>query len=90
MNPRKAYLVVLTEDGGVTEIATGVDCRTFAPEKDVEISATVSSLKPGDRIGLWMPDEAVTLKYRPEYAIRLARGAKEAIVGGRRLNLVEF
>lgn len=89
VNPRKAYFVVLSEGGSVTEISTGTDCRNFAAEEDAVISASIAPLKPGERLALWMPDEAESLRFRPEYAIGIARGTTEKIVGGRRLNLLE-
>ena len=60
--------------GKVKEIQTDVDCRTFNPEEDAVVEAAVPKLKEGERLALWLPDEAASIRLRPEYAIRLAGG----------------
>ena len=89
VNRREAYFVLLFADGKVKEIPTGFDCRRLSPGKSHEIS--FSAKIPLDapegccKTALWFPDEAESLRYRPEYAIGLAAGAHTEVVGGRRL-----
>ena len=89
INRREAYFVLLFADGKVKELPTGFDCRRLFPGKSHEIS--FSAKIPLDapegccKTALWFPDEAESLRYRPEYAIGLAAGAHTEVVGGRRL-----
>lgn len=89
INPRRVYFVVVSKDGTAKEIATDFDCRKAEPGKDVVVTAAVPVLRKGhERLALWLPDESESLRYRPEYAIRLAGGATVKEVGGRILNVL--
>ena len=88
INPRRAYFAIVRENGKVEEIATDFDCRAAEPGKDAVVRAAVPPLADGERLALWLPDESESLRYRPEYAIRLAGGATVAEVGGRVLNIL--
>ena len=89
INPRRVYFVVVSKDGTVKEIATDFDCRKAEPGKDVVVTAAVPVLRRGhERLALWLPDESESLRYRPEYAIRLAGGVTVKEVGGRILNVL--
>lgn len=89
VNRRTAYFVLVAPDGRAMEISSGFDCRKIAAESGCEIcvSATLPSDAPAGpyRTALWMPDESDSLRYRPEYAIGFAGGARTEIVSGRRL-----
>ncbi len=89
INPRKAYFAVVGTDDHVKEIPTDVDCRTFNPEEDAIVEAAVPELKDGEHLALWLPDEDASIRLRPEYAIRLAGGAKVETRGGYLLNMLE-
>ena len=39
-------------------------------------------------LGLWLPDPDPRLRYRPEYAVRLATAMPTTVVGGRLLNVL--
>ena len=88
INPRKAVFVVLAADGTVTEHPTAFDCRALDPEADVTIAGPVPGRKAGDRLALWLPDEALSIRLRPEYAIRLAGAVPVETIGGRLLNVL--
>ena len=94
INPRKVYLVLFNKKGNAYEIPTSVDARKFQPWQDVEVS--LKGVLPADapkgkyKAALWMPDEETSIKYRPEYAIKLADGAQYEEVGGRLLNVLEL
>ena len=88
VNPRKAYFAVVSSGGEVKEIPTDFDCRKLEPEQDTVIEASVPTLKDGERVALWLPDESESIRLRPEYAIRLAGGAADETVGGYRLNML--
>ena len=89
INPRKAVFVVLAADGTVTECPTAFDCRALDSEADVTIAGPVPARRTGDRLALWLPDEAPSLRLRPDYAIRLAGGGTVETVGGRLLNVLD-
>ena len=93
VNRREAYFVLLFSDGRAVELPTGFDCRRLSSGEQHEIS--VRAKLPADlpegafKTALWLPDEAQSLRYRPEYAIGLAAGARTQVVGGRRLAFAE-
>lgn len=89
INPRQAFFAIVSPDGSVTEHPTGFDCRRLGPEADTVIEGTVSAHRQGDRLALWLPDESPSIRLRPEYAIRLAGGAKVETAGGRLLNILD-
>ena len=88
INPRKAYFAVVSAGGRVAEIPTETDCRVFNPDEDAVVEASVPTLAAGERLALWLPDEMESIRLRPEYAIRLADGAKAEDIGGHRLNVL--
>lgn len=89
VNRREAYFVLIAPDGKAMEFPSGFDCRGLASESEREIA--VSAIVPCDapagpyRVALWLPDDSKSLRYRPEYAIAFADGARTEIVAGRRL-----
>ena len=98
INPRTALFVIVGANGEAAELPTGFDCHALQPTDDAGKTAThdiafsgklPSQLPPGPhRIGLWLPDRSESLRYRPEYAIRLATALPVQIVGGRLLNIL--
>ena len=90
INPRQAYFVVIGKRGQASKIATGFDCRALEPGKDVVAKAPVPRLGAGERLALWLPDESESIRYRCEYAIRLADGARIEKSGGMLLNILDF
>lgn len=104
INKRGAEIVVLGVDGSAVEIPFDFDCRHLQPlaaglsggkTPIYRISATgrlPSHFPTGKcRVAIWFPDADPRLRYRPEYAIRLATALPVEIVGGRLLNiLAEF
>jgi hypothetical protein len=87
-NPRPVFLVVVTPDQQVIEQpiadADPRQWQPFAPG-DAEFApllhtltaaATLpTTLVPGwYRLGLWLPDASASLRYNPDYSIRLANG----------------
>lgn len=50
----------------------------------MSISAIISDIV----LSLLLPDEAESIKYRPEYAITIAEGVTPVILGGRLLNVL--
>ena len=98
VKPRTAFFVIVGADGSAVELPTGYDCHALQPRDDAGAAATheiafagtlPASLPPGPhRIGLWLPDISESLRYRPEYAIRLATALPVEVVGGRLLNIL--
>ena len=62
------------------------------PWKEVSIHFSAplpSGVRKSDlKAALWLPDEAESIKYRPEYAITIAEGVTPVILGGRLLNVM--
>lgn len=88
MKPRTAVLVKIGRDGSCAEFETGLDCRTLASALDVEWKVCVPPLKRGEKLALWLPDGSETLRYRPEYSIRLANDMQVKIIDGRLLHIL--
>lgn len=89
---RHAEFVILSADGKVTELGSGLDCRKLIPGKTER--AEWKGKLPDDigagpySVALWLPDLCESLRRRPEYAIRLASAIDEKTVDGRRLNIL--
>ena len=88
VNPRWLHLVA-TDGARTEEWNTGFDCRKLLPGADVEVETKlpVCQMK-SPRLALWLPDAAKSLRYRPEYAIRLATKMPVETVGGRFLHVL--
>ena len=74
-NPRTAYAVLRRGDRRLTAPLVSVDPRRWQPGlSDFTVRLKVPSNLPSGpwRLALWLPDEAETIRERPEYAIRLA------------------
>ena len=83
INKRPVYLVLIDEQGNVTEFRTTVDPRQWMPvQSRSDASQTIKhtervteALSPGIyKVGLWLPDEDPELRYNNEYAIQFANG----------------
>lgn len=90
VNPRTTWFVLAPENGPVTEFESDFDCRRLAAGSTAEIVCTsvIPKGAGGDispTIGLWLPDAAPTLRYRPEYAVETV-GSSVKILNGRRIN----
>ena len=102
VNRRKAEFVILGVDGSVLEIPTDFDCRLLQPcgpgadgksahKVSVSIKLPANFQMGKCRVAIWLPDASPSLRYRPDYAVRLASAVPVEIVGGRLLNvLAEF
>ena len=88
VNPRFPVLVVVDGVGACREISVDFDCRKLMPGKDVSFSSTVQP-RFGDRLALWLPDAAPSLRYDSRYAIRLATRMPTEVIGGRLLHYLE-
>ncbi len=92
INPRKVYLVLYNKKGTVYEFPTEMDARSFMPWQEVKVA--LSGKLPADapkgkyNAALWLPDEAESIHYRPEYAITFADGTRRVDIGGRLLNVL--
>ena len=88
VNPRWLHLAV--SDGARSEEwNTGFDCRKLMPGVDIEVETRIPAVKmKGAKLALWLPDAAKSLRYRPEYAIRLATQMPVEMVGGRLLHIL--
>jgi hypothetical protein len=82
-NKRSVYLVLIDEKNQVSEFLTPSDARKWLPanpsaEETYTINHSIlfnTSFNPGTyKVGLWMPDGSLDLKYDPSYAIRFANG----------------
>jgi hypothetical protein len=94
VNRREAYFVLIFPGGRVAELPTGFDCRKLSAGGGVHEISLRAELSPDlpdgpCKTALWLPDEAQSLRYRPEYAIGLACGARTEVIGGRRLAFAE-
>jgi hypothetical protein len=92
-NERPVELILRHRSGAVYSFPLQADSRFWLPGEVHTISQTVPIplCLPGGRYDmlLYMPDPAVTLAHRPEYAIRLAnQGTWEPETGYNRLNRV--
>jgi len=101
INERHPEFVLVGADGTAVELPTAFDCRALQPSAYgarrgevlthlVRFDAPLpADLTGGDlRLALWFPDASPSLRYRPEYAIRLASELPVKTVGGRLLNIV--
>ena len=88
VNPRRPVLVAVSGDGACAEIPVDFDLRALLPGTSGSFAAEV---RPGTagRIALWLPDAAESVRYRPEYAIRLATRMPVETLGGRLLHFLE-
>ena len=89
INPRELVVVAVASDGAAREIPTGADLRKARPGQDLTVDVELS-LRPEERIGLWLPDSSPTLRLRPEYAVRLATKMPVQTVGGRLVHCLEI
>jgi hypothetical protein len=85
-NPRPGYAVLAGETGRHVLPLPVRDIRRWEADREVSLDATLAlpaAARPGAyRLALWLPDAAVRLRMRPEYAIRLANeGVWEAETG---------
>lgn len=74
INQRPMKLVLL-HNGTPYELCSVGDVRTVASEttKTFTVSVTLPrTVVSGDKLALWLPDQASNLRSRPEYSIRLA------------------
>ena len=74
INQRPMKLVLL-HNGTPYELRSVGDVRTVASEttKTFTVSVTLPrTVVSGDKLALWLPDQASNLRSRPEYSIRLA------------------
>lgn len=92
VNRRYAVFALLAQDGSVIELPTDFDCRTLQPDEGVKtlvLSCSTEGIAAGDyTLCIWMPDEAESLHFRAEYAIRLASKLETAETGGRLLHKI--
>ncbi|MBO5681785.1 MAG: DUF4832 domain-containing protein, partial [Lentisphaeria bacterium] len=92
VNRRKAEFTLLAADSSVIELPTDFDCRQLQPDegcKTVSLSCSANGIAAGEyTLCLWLPDEAESLRYRPDYAIRLASNMETAETGGRLLHKI--
>ena len=99
VNSRPCYFVLCHGSGKVIEIPAGVNARTFQPYQPedstykplihkITVEADLPEDMPGDAwtLGFWMPDEAESLRYRADYAIRLANDMEWYDIDGRGVN----
>ena len=88
VNPRWLYLAV-SDGARAEEWNMGFDCRKLMPGVDIEVETRIPAVKmKGAKLALWLPDAAKSLRYRPEYAIRLATQMPVEMVGGRLLHIL--
>ena len=88
VNPRWLYLAV-SDSARAEEWNMGFDCRKLMPGVDIEVETRIPAVKmKGAKLALWLPDAAKSLRYRPEYAIRLATLMPVEMVGGRLLHIL--
>lgn len=74
-NPRTVYAVLRRGDRRLAAPLASVDPRRWQPGlSEFTVRLKVPSNLPSGpyRLSLWLPDEAETIRERPEYAIRLA------------------
>lgn len=88
INLRHPEIVVVDSKGGCRDYPQAFDCRRLAAGRTVAFTATVPALRPGERVALWFPDLSPSLRYRAEYAIRLATAMEVETVGGRLLHFL--
>ena len=101
INPRKAFFVLTAPDGKAFEIETDTDCRTFQPytpgdktysplKHNIKASFVLPDTLPKGEysVALWLPDSRESLKYRSDYAVRLANAIPFENIGGRGLNIL--
>lgn len=103
INPREPFFVLLGADGRAVEIPTGANGQAFQPYDPADASRTplvhsvaVDAALPADlpagrwTLALWLPDAAPSLRYRADYAVRLANEMEWCVAGGRGLNVLGF
>ena len=94
VNKRHVEFVLASRSGEVIELPTSFDCRCLQPTdettgKTAEYEITLSTTLPAQMpdgpycLGIWLPDASPSLRYRPEYAVRLATAMPSVTVGGR-------
>ena len=98
VKPRQPEFVLATPSGEAVELKTGFDCRALQPtaedgaatEHEISVKTTLPAEMPKGPycLGIWFPDPDPRLRYRPEYAIRLATAMPCATVGGRLVNVL--
>ncbi len=94
---RPVYAVLIDGDGRMNAFPVNTDLRKFQPYRpgdssfaplthQIQCSLLLPEyIVPGTyRLGLWMPDKSMQLRYTPEYALRLAnRDVNYEILNGR-------
>ncbi len=98
IKPRRPEFVLATPAGEAIELPAEFDCRALQPVAEdgapLEHEISVATTLPADMpqgpycLGLWLPDASSRLRYRPDYAIRLATALPTTTVGGRLLNVL--
>ncbi len=99
IKPRRPEFVLAAKSGEAVELPVDFDCRQLQPcaegggallDHEIRLEATLPAEMPEGPycLGIWLPDPDPRLRYRPEYAIRLATAMPTAIVGGRLLNVL--
>ncbi len=98
IKPRRPEFVLVPASGEAVELPVDFDCRALQPaaedgkplEHEISLATTLPANLPQGpcRLGLWLPDADPKLRYRPEYAIRLASALPTDIVGGRLLHIL--
>ena len=98
VKPRRPEFVLATPSGEAVEIKTDFDCRALQPtaedgspaEHEISVRTTLPKEMPQGPycLGIWFPDPDPRLRYRPEYAIRLATAMPCATIGGRLVNVL--
>ena len=83
INKRPVYLVLIDEEDNISEIPLNADPRSWLPvQSDTDAGYTIkhtlhlsAGYSPGTyRVGIWLPDEGMDLRYNTDYAIRFANG----------------
>ena len=98
VKPRRPEFVLATPAGEAVELPADFDCRALQPvaedgaplAHEIALATTLpADMPPGPWcLGLWLPDPDPRLRYRPEYAVRLATAMPTTVVGGRLLNVL--
>jgi hypothetical protein len=84
-NPRPVYLVLTGPQQQRQVLRTDFDPRRLGPGQTASLclSALVPAGTPPGvyQLGLWMPDDAATLKANPQYAVRVSNLDWDAVTG---------
>ena len=101
VKPRRPEFVLASKSGEAVEIPVEFDCRQLQPcaegatdgsvlDHEIRLATSLPASMPEGPycLGIWFPDPSPSLRYRPEYAIRLATALPTTVVGGRLLNVL--